>query len=72
MDKKYPPLKSLQTVVCAWHLVKLVYQERVTVKGAGFNWNPKESLRIGAGCTLFRSRLICKVKFGYYLGKKEV
>jgi hypothetical protein len=32
MDKKYPPLKSLQTVVCAWHLVKLVYQERVTVK----------------------------------------
>ncbi len=32
MGRKYPPLKSLQTVVCAWHLVKLVYQERVTVK----------------------------------------
>ena len=34
MDTKYPPLKSLQTVVCAWHLVKLVYQERVAAKDA--------------------------------------
>jgi len=34
MGKKYPPLKSLQTVLCAWHSVKLVYQERVAAKDA--------------------------------------
>ena len=41
MDKKYPPLKSLQTVVCAWHLVKLVYQERVTVKTGRLQLEPQ-------------------------------
>ena len=35
------------------------------------HWNPKETLRIRAGSTLFYSHLICKVKFGYYLGKEE-
>ena len=40
MDKKYPPLKSLQTVVCVWHLVKLFYQERVTVKTGGSQLEP--------------------------------
>jgi len=35
------------------------------------HWNPKETLRIGAGRTLFHSRLIRKVKFGYYSSKKE-
>ena len=34
VGKKYPPLKSLQTVACAWSSVKLVYQERVTAKDA--------------------------------------
>jgi hypothetical protein len=40
VDKKYSPLKSLQTVFCAWHLVKLVYQERVTVKTGGPQLEP--------------------------------
>lgn len=41
MDKKYPPLKSLQTVVCVWRLVKLVYQERVTVKTGRLQLEPQ-------------------------------
>jgi hypothetical protein len=41
MDKKYPSVKLLQTVVCAWHLVKLVYQERVTVKTGRLQLEPQ-------------------------------
>ena len=41
MDKKYPSVKLLQTVVCVWHLVKLVYQERVTVKTGRLQLEPQ-------------------------------